>query len=113
MRADFSNFGPPVNIFAPGLNAVSTWNEYGKTRTVSGTSAATSHVAGFVAYLLSLDGTLTPAQIARIIDEKSLKDVLGGVREFFAPCSMFGLQTLKPAPPVAGGTANRLLNNRL
>ena len=111
MRADFSNYGPPVIIFAAGSNVVSTWNEYGGT--ISGTSVATSHVAGFAAYLLSLDSTLTPAQIAKIIDEKSLKGVLGGVRKFFVPSCMFGLQTLKPAPPIAGGTVNKLLNNGL
>jgi len=46
---------------------------------------ATPHVAGFAAYLLGIDSTLTPAQIAKIIGDKSLKNVLGGVRESFLP----------------------------
>jgi len=45
---------------------------------------ATPHVAGFAAYLLGFDSTLTPAQIAAIIDEKSLKDVISGIREYFS-----------------------------
>ena len=90
MGANFSNFDPAVNIFAVGLNVISAWNTYGNTNIISGTSMATSYVAGFAAYLLSLDSTLTPAQIAKITDEKSLKNVLGGVREtFFSSCTCF------------------------
>jgi len=75
---------------------------------------ATPHVAGFAAYLLGLDSALTPDQIAAMIDEKSLKGVLTDVREFFfAPCCLLGLRTLKSTPPVADGTANKLLNNQL
>jgi len=44
---------------------------------------ATPHVAGFAAYLLGLDSTLTPAQIAAIINKKALDGVLSGVRQFF------------------------------
>ena len=80
-----SNYGAPVNVFAAGLNVISTWKD-GGTRMISGTSMATPHVAGFAAYLLGIDSALTPAQIAKIIDTKSLKNVLSDVRELF--CSM-------------------------
>ena len=93
-RTYFSNFGAPVNVFAAGLNVISTWND-GGTNMISGTSMATPHVAGFAAYLLGLDSSLTPAQIAAIIDEKSLKNVLSNVREFFVPCRMFDPCMLK------------------
>ena len=85
VKATFSNFGALVDIWAPGLNVISTWND-GKTNMISGTSMATPHVAGFAAYLLGLDSSLTPAQVAKLIDTKSLKNVLGGVREFFPSC---------------------------
>ena len=82
-KATFSNFGAPVDIWAAGLHITSTWND-GGIKNINGTSMATPHVAGFVAYLLGSDSTLTPAQIAEIIKERSLEDVLGGVREYFS-----------------------------
>jgi len=81
-KADFSNWGAPVNVWAAGLNVTSAWND-GKTKTINGTSMATPHIAGFAAYLLGLDSSLTPSRIAEIINEKALSDVLSGVREFF------------------------------
>jgi len=90
-KATFSNWGAPVDIWAAGLNVISTWND-GKTKMISGTSMATPHVAGFAAYLLGIDSSLTPAQVAKLIDTKSLKNVLTGVPT---------------------GTANKLLHNKL
>ncbi|KAJ7122074.1 peptidase S8/S53 domain-containing protein [Mycena epipterygia] len=54
-RAYFSNHGPCVNVFAPGLNILSTWiSRPDATATISGTSMASPHTAGMLAYLLSL-----------------------------------------------------------
>ena len=52
-RAWFSNFGPCVNIYAPGHLILSAWNEKGQSKVISGTSMASPHVAGVVAALLS------------------------------------------------------------
>lgn len=46
--ADFSNFGPTVDIAAPGVCIRSTWNN-GGYNTISGTSMASPHAAGAAA----------------------------------------------------------------
>ncbi|KAJ5037329.1 uncharacterized protein L3040_007505 [Drepanopeziza brunnea f. sp. 'multigermtubi'] len=67
-RASFSNFGALVDIFAPGVNVLSSWiGSNSATNTISGTSMATPHVAGLAAYLIALEGLSTPAAVqARI-----------------------------------------------
>ena len=59
-RAYFSNFGPCVDVFAPGLNILSTWIGAEDARnTISGTSMASPHTAGLLAYLLSIHPSAT------------------------------------------------------
>jgi len=63
-RASFSNYGSVVDIFAPGVNVLSSWiGSNSATRTISGTSMACPHVAGLAAYLIALEGLSTPAAV--------------------------------------------------
>ena len=57
-RASYSNFGSCLDIFAPGSGITSAWkNSNTATKTISGTSMATPHVAGAVARVLSGGGS--------------------------------------------------------
>ncbi|KAL5115327.1 proteinase B [Pleosporales sp. CAS-2024a] len=76
-RAYFSNYGKCNDIFAPGLNILSTWigSEYA-TNTISGTSMASPHIAGLLAYMLSLQPAKDSAYAVADITPKKLKSNL-------------------------------------
>jgi aqualysin 1 len=65
-EASFSNFGDCVDLWAPGVGILSTALG-GGTRTLSGTSMASPHVAGAAALYLSSHPTATPAQVESAI----------------------------------------------
>jgi subtilisin family serine protease len=60
--ANFSNYGADVDIIAPGVCILSTWND-GGYNTISGTSMASPHVAGAAALYVSTQPGATPAQV--------------------------------------------------
>jgi subtilisin family serine protease len=64
VRADFSNFGATVEVAAPGVCILSTWND-GGVNTISGTSMATPHVTGATAILAS--GPRDPTDRAAVL----------------------------------------------
>jgi len=74
-RAYFSNYGKCNDIFAPGLNILSTWigSKYA-VNTISGTSMASPHIAGLLAYYLSLQPSSDSAYAVAEITPKKLKE---------------------------------------
>jgi subtilisin family serine protease len=60
--ATFSNYGPAVDLVAPGVCILSTWMRGGYA-TLSGTSQAAAYVAGAAALYRSSHPKATPAQV--------------------------------------------------
>jgi subtilisin family serine protease len=75
-RASFSNYGPCVDLFAPGVSIISDYKD-GQTVSMSGTSMATPHVAGAAALLLSATPSAGPAEIATALLAQSTPQVVG------------------------------------
>jgi subtilisin family serine protease len=62
--ADFSNWGPEIDIAAPGVCILSTYPiEQGEYGTISGTSMASPHAAGALALLASLNNPNNAADV--------------------------------------------------
>ncbi|MFF7653648.1 S8 family peptidase [Streptomyces sp. NPDC007983] len=77
-RSPFSNWGPAVDLFAPGDRIVSASNASDTAAaTLSGTSMAAPHVAGAAALYLAAHPAATPARVSAALMAESTK---GAVR---------------------------------
>ncbi|GAA4474302.1 hypothetical protein GCM10023170_096500 [Phytohabitans houttuyneae] len=76
-RSGTSNFGPCVDLFAPGTNITSAvWTSDTASGLGSGTSMAAPHVAGAVAKYLQQNPTATPATVANAIVSRASTGVI-------------------------------------
>ncbi|KAH6604410.1 serine protease-like protein [Trichoderma cornu-damae] len=74
-RAYFSNYGKCTDIFAPGLSIQSTWiGSKHAVNTISGTSMASPHICGLLAYYLSLQPAGDSEFAVAPITPKKLKE---------------------------------------
>jgi hypothetical protein len=77
-RASYSNFGPCVDMFAPGSGITSAWHTgSGASATLSGTSMAAPHVAGIAARLLQVEPGAGPARITSLLTGSATSGVVG------------------------------------
>jgi cerevisin len=74
-RAWFSNYGPCVDVFAPGKDITSAWiGSRTATNTISGTSMASPHVAGLIAYFLGLEPDCQSEFYTEAVSPNKIKD---------------------------------------
>ena len=79
-KASYSNYGPCVDIFAPGSDVVSAW--YGSStilRSRSGTSMAAPHASGVAAQILEQHPTWTPQEVYAQIVSQSTPNAISAV----------------------------------
>ena len=67
-KAYFSNYGPELDVVAPGVFILSTVPFTNQYQYLDGTSMATPHVSGVVALILSKNPNLSPADVRSIIN---------------------------------------------
>ena len=73
-RSSFSNYGNCLDIYAPGSSIKSAWyNSNTATKTISGTSMASPHVAGVAALILQDNPSFTPAQVTNELANRTTK----------------------------------------
>lgn len=116
--ADFSNWGPEVDIAAPGVCILSTYPiEQGTYGTISGTSMASPHAAGALALLASRNNPANAADVtalyAAVVSSGNYNwtdDSGDGIQEpaldvsTFSPVLIPGSETGENLPPAASFT---------
>jgi subtilisin family serine protease len=106
--SDFSNFGPPIDVVAPGTDVYSTvlGGDYG---TGSGTSYASPIAASVGALVWSADETLTPDEVRAILGQSAVDlgppghdDIFGAGRiDAYAAVDMALNGTFVTPPPTS------------
>lgn len=93
-RASYSNFGPCLDVFAPGSAITSAWYTADTAvNTISGTSMASPHVAGVAAQVLQQQPSATPAMVASAIFNGSTANRVSGAGKGSPNRLLNGLQT--------------------
>ncbi len=76
-QSSFSNYGSLVDIYAPGSDITSAWNDSDTgTDTISGTSMATPHVVGAAALYLAGHPDAAPADVSTALTDGATPDAI-------------------------------------
>jgi subtilisin family serine protease len=106
-QAGYSNFGPCVDLYAPGSAILSAWMTSDTSYSViGGTSMASPHVAGAAALYLQSRPTASPDEVSRAIIDGATKYALGalGVGSPNRLLLVTSLGGSAPPPPPAGNS---------
>ena len=114
--ADFSNYGPCNDIFAPGEGILSAFpsSDDMASAVKDGTSMAAPHVAGAAALVLQVSPSATPAEVWSVLDTASTKGALSECCN--DPDKLLYVGELGDVPPVvppAGRSLVSLVPGRL
>lgn len=101
-RASFSNFGPWVDLYAPGASVVS-YDHLGNLVSVSGTSFASPITAGVVALIRSVRPGITSAQVQDLLVRTA--DPVNGILRLDAGGALTDL-AFGASPAVGTGAAD-------
>lgn len=104
-RSSFSNYGPCTNLFAPGSSIKSAWiGGPTASRTISGTSMATPHVAGAMAVYLGINPAAQPDNVWAVLSSVAASDKIRNVPaetpNFMLQAVGFCDPTVTPGPHV-------------
>jgi hypothetical protein len=103
-KPSWSNFGPCVDLWAPGVGITSDWYT-GGTAILSGTSMAAPHVTGAAARVLGASPGLSPAQVDSVVKARSTKSAL--VDSVLVGDLLYtGYDTMAVPPPSSRPTAD-------
>jgi subtilisin family serine protease len=101
-RASFSNYGPCLDLFAPGVSILSAGIvDDGSAAFKSGTSMASPHVSGAAALILSADPNAAPQLVHELIVGAATQGVVNNPSEQSPNLLLFAdwTQQLPPPPP--------------
>jgi hypothetical protein len=110
-RARYSNYGTCVDIFAPGSRITAGWiGGNTATRTISGTSMASPHVAGVAALILNQTPGISPADVVATMKRSATSDVVGGPGSGSPNLLVYTGEISKPdGPPVVAPSASPVI----